>query len=214
MCHFGHVDNVDDNIDSIEISTSNARLTGFKDKGMSLRIEAYCDGLVCFSSYGSYCICNPLTMEWITVPRSSYNTALCGFYFHPSTGECRLLNCSDNVVVFTLGKHSRREIKSSFEDNTAICSPSGNLMCVVHPVYCANPVLFSGSLHWTPHSYRGILTFNTDSEKFRKMSVPPTGAWYNEARVFRQAHVLEMDELGLSFWQYAGGWEIGTKGTT
>ncbi|XP_073112968.1 F-box/kelch-repeat protein At3g06240-like isoform X2 [Elaeis guineensis] len=95
---------------------------------------------------------------------------LCGFYFHPSTGEYRLLArvCGVGFEVHTLGTYSWRVINAS----------------TYHPTSCTvdHSLALHDNLHWV--GTEGIIVFNMDSEEFSQMAYPA------ECNVWYQNHIV------------------------
>ena len=134
-----------------------------------------------------FVVCNPVTRQWTNLPelgRQSYCSVFeCGFYFHTSSGEYRLL-CN------TIEKEKEEFTNSNFKPETrrryyvlsagailphqlgpAPSDPSGRL-----PKY-EGPVAHRGHLHWLakhPQANRTgkMLAFDTTFETFRLMSGP------------------------------------------
>lgn len=195
-------DTLKDTIDLYLINCNNTSestwITIQKPVKSDFSLLACCDGLLCFRAW-QYYVCNPCTKEWITVPCTNYPESmcvplgggrvarkmcanehryLCGFYFHLSTGEYRLLArvCGIGFEVHTLGTNSWRGINASTHNPTS-CTVDHSL--AVH-----------GKLHWV--GTEGIIVFGMDSEDFSQMAYPADcNAWY-------QNHIMIMAQyLGL-----------------
>ncbi|OEL28937.1 hypothetical protein BAE44_0010043 [Dichanthelium oligosanthes] len=70
------------------------------------RLLASCDGVLLFKKdRGLYLLCNPITRQWAELPRLPVEYCKdsdpeYGFYFHPPSGEFRLLCCSLRLRVW------------------------------------------------------------------------------------------------------------------
>ncbi|KAM3253626.1 hypothetical protein ACQJBY_047613 [Aegilops geniculata] len=143
--------------------------------------------LVLRQSCDLFVICNPATRQWTNLPElcpQSYCLVFeCGFYFHTSSGEYRLL-------CHAIEKEEEEFTNSNFKPETRGCyyilsagailprrlgsapsDPSGRL-----PRYEV-PVAHRGNLYWLSkhpqaNHTRKMLAFDMASETFRLMSQP------------------------------------------
>nr|CAB3460250.1 unnamed protein product [Digitaria exilis] len=165
------------------------------------------DGLLVLTQRpGIYVICNPATRQWTRLPvlgpdetrPRRFDAAACGFYWHASSGEHRLLcqvrrNWAHDYNILSAGgggarRHGRRAPRPANTSRT---------------IRYGAPVSCRGVLHWLDHpeaEYTGMmLAFDTASEAFRLMPLPPEQlAGNNTART-----LVELDgELAMAVMQH------------
>jgi len=162
--------------------------------GMSADFELYAslDGLLVLkqwrydppniSSPFTYVICNPVRRQWANLPvpvprRGATEVVACGFYFHASSGEYRLLL---HCVIRARRGHWDWEhyccvvsVGSALPRRLPHAPPLEKLI-----PYYENPVSYRGTLHWFSGHPQGsstgkMLAFDTASETFRLMPRPP-----------------------------------------
>ncbi|CAM0953081.1 unnamed protein product [Alopecurus aequalis] len=163
------------------------------DHRPSLKFLASCDGLLLFwismSPHGvTFVICNPATRQCARFPAMATKPGMwvvpSGFYFHRPSGKHRVLcfgkNEGDEDIfqgiirysqvhyVLSTGAGQPRRLRpfTDFIGNTP-SPPFG--------------VDVGGTLHWAQHPWIGgnssaMLAFDTVSEKFRRMPLPPVAA--------------------------------------
>ncbi|KAL5198001.1 hypothetical protein ABZP36_001513 [Zizania latifolia] len=155
-----------------------------------------CDGLLLFRlDVGHYVVCNPTTRRWADLPRLpggslyviEHDHREAGFYFHPPSGEYRLLcHCNPrstmavpaHYAVLSVGAVEPRrleDVQATPIPNPAI--PQG------HPNYKTKydnliaPAALHGRLHWLEHPEAGLtdqmVVFDTVAETFSRMTPPP-----------------------------------------
>ncbi|KAJ1258230.1 hypothetical protein BS78_10G059100 [Paspalum vaginatum] len=166
--------------------------------------------LVLEQRIGLYIVCNPTTRHWtnllVLAPRPCYIAYPCGFYYHSSSGEYRLLchgkeaapsrrwqhYCydDDEYYYYILSAGSalpRRHAPAPF--------PPDRRPFLVGLSYEV-PVAHRGVLYWLrdhPNATRTgkMLAFRTDSETFRLMSPPPPMMTTGDVQA---ALLLELDD--------------------
>lgn len=159
---------------------------------MSLGLVASLDGMLLLQqSPGHYVLCNPTTRQWSKMPaldpRLCSTVYPCGFYFHCSSGEYRLL-C--HYVKVSASKNTSSPDLSSWEeycnDYYYIISTSGDLprRLARAPAYkrpnqkgYEYPMACREILHWCSFrpeatSTGKILAFHTVTETFRLVARP------------------------------------------
>ncbi|CAD6343335.1 unnamed protein product [Miscanthus lutarioriparius] len=130
----------------------------------------------------TYVICNPVRRQWANLPvpvprRGATDVVTCGFYFHASSGEYRLLlHC---VVLRDRRGHGERyccvvSVGRALPRRLPHAPPSDDKRIP----YYENPVSYRGTLHWLSGHPQGsstgkMLAFDTASETFRLMPRPP-----------------------------------------
>ncbi|XP_026419432.1 F-box protein At3g07870-like [Papaver somniferum] len=129
----------------------------------SYSILGSCNGLVCFKCKfhnEPVYICNPITREYIVLPRVVGLDLLTGFGYCPSTNEYKVVTIGwRNILVYTLGsggigwrnvKHMDRDIISRRQIGE----------------------FANGSIHWVDK--RGtIFVFNLADEELHRLPTPP-----------------------------------------
>uniref|UniRef100_A0A0E0EFW1 F-box domain-containing protein n=1 Tax=Oryza meridionalis TaxID=40149 RepID=A0A0E0EFW1_9ORYZ len=152
---------------------------------------ASCDGLLLLrKNAGDYAVCNPATRRWAQLPpptraaaRDVWCTRESVFYFHPPSGEYRLLchctgtrrsypNTTASYYVLAAGGLRRRRLGVQA---TPINSPA-----VPRDMSCTKlmaPAALHGRLHWLLHPESGlagdVVAFDTVAETFTRMAPPP-----------------------------------------
>ncbi|CAN6327239.1 unnamed protein product [Urochloa humidicola] len=177
-------------------------------------LRASLDGLLVLEDLlrgrGSFIVCNPITRQWTTLPMLTTQCSAayaCGFYFHASSGEYRLLchgveashgnsSCSSYYILSAGSSQPRRLARA----------PSGAMDY-------ETPVSYRGILHWFSEHTQGsqtgkMLAFDTASETFRLMPRPPELAVeWPSGEIMRDLLVLDgelsvatMKALKLDIW--------------
>ncbi|KAK8501680.1 hypothetical protein V6N13_009664 [Hibiscus sabdariffa] len=155
---------------------------------------------------------NPITGELLTIhnPNTFTLNGLCGFFYHSSKQEYKLLHChkpdgTDKNYVYamlTLGSTQWR----------SLC----NFPHRVRPG--SSPVKLDNTLYWTAHASfstceDSIITFNMDSEEFRTMPHPSYSCQTSESH--DRMDLLEMDDR-LTCWCVMGqdvcAWAVDVSG--
>ncbi|KAK8501681.1 hypothetical protein V6N13_009665 [Hibiscus sabdariffa] len=178
--------------------------------------EAYVRYLMVFStrigSRNQICIGNPITGELLTIHNPSMFTlnGFCGFFYHSSTQEYKLLHCHKpdgtdlNYIyaMLTLGSTEWRSL--------------GNFPHRIRPG--SSPVILDNTLYWMTHASfstceDSIIMFNMDSEEFRTMPHPSYSCQINDSH--DRMNLLEMDGR-LTCWcvmgQYFCAWALDVSG--
>ncbi|CAL4895119.1 unnamed protein product [Urochloa decumbens] len=150
------------------------------------RVLASLDGLLVLQQRpGLYVVCNPTTRQWtnlpVLAPRPCAAASPCGFYRHGPSGEYRLL-CH--------AEEHREPGSSEWKDYYYTLSAGAALPRRLAPAPAGHPgrrqigyetpVAHRGTLYWLgthPVATRTgmMLSFRTDSETFRLVSLPPAG---------------------------------------
>ncbi|XP_026414360.1 F-box protein At3g07870-like [Papaver somniferum] len=140
-----------------------------------------CNGLVCLKIFDldawvqdSIYICNPVTREYIYLPKYIYGDGdshhrgyfVCGFGYSYSTDEYKVVrmyrrygnfsDVSSKVQVYTLGSGQGWRDKGRLD----------HLLCPSSPGVCAN-----GALYWS--GFGKIVSFDLAKEEFRIIPLPP-----------------------------------------
>ncbi|KAK8633554.1 hypothetical protein V6N13_014399 [Hibiscus sabdariffa] len=143
---------------------------------------------------------NPITGELLTIHNPSTFTlnGLCGFFYHSSTQEYKLLHChkpddTDVNYVYTMLTLGSTEWRR-------IC----NFPYRVRPG--SSPVKLDNTLYWMTHASfstceDSIIMFNMDSEEFRTMPRPSYSCQTSESH--DRMNLLEMDGR-LTCWCVMG----------
>ncbi|CAL5096302.1 unnamed protein product [Urochloa decumbens] len=146
-------------------------------------LRASLDGLLVLEELlrgrGTFIVCKPITRQWTSLPALTHQCSAayaCGFYFHASSGEYRLLchgvegadgNYSHYYYILSAGSARPRRLARA-----PSCQPKpSNSNEVLYDI----PVSYRGNLHWfSEHPLGGqtgkMLAFDTASETTR-----PTG---------------------------------------
>ncbi|CAN6282798.1 unnamed protein product [Urochloa humidicola] len=143
-----------------------------------------CDGLLLFEAGpgSDHFVCNPVTKQWTMLPGcdpAGDSVMVCGFYLHRPSGEHRLLYLTTDQhashYVYSLEAAEARRLEQAFP---------ADVFCFKRPFDCLN---YRGKLHWQQHplvlfSYNvqhrfvedtsKIVAFDTESETFRRISLP------------------------------------------
>ncbi|OVA03516.1 F-box domain [Macleaya cordata] len=157
-----------------------------------------CNGLICLSKRYSKStffvddpvyICNPITREYVTLPRccvmshGNYRNVrlVHGFGYHPFTNEykvVRIYYCRNqrpvvgHVQVYTLGSGSGWRNK-------------GETTHILQLTFRSNGALFNGALHWLSHE-SNIVAFDLAAEEFHLLPTPPFSypKWSNDSTLW------------------------------
>ncbi|XP_026453048.1 F-box protein At3g07870-like [Papaver somniferum] len=136
----------------------------------SYSIVGSCNGLICLNHESLIVICNPITKEYVTLPKLEKENVtgwkqclLTGFGYHPVTNEYKVISInlpnSAEVEVYTLGSDGWRNVgkfkgrPGSFLDRLGVFA--------------------NGALHWVDAGKQAIVTFNLADEKFCDTPLPP-----------------------------------------
>ncbi|CAL4909781.1 unnamed protein product [Urochloa decumbens] len=151
------------------------------------RLLASLHGLLVFEQRpGLYAVCNPVTRQWtnlpVLAPDPCFTAFACGFYFHGSSGEYRLLchgeeaasGWKDYYYVLAAGATRPRRLSRAPAD-----CPVGYQQPVAH-----GEILYWSSRHPQADRTGKMLAFHTVYETFRLMSGPPGAT---------MAQLLELD---------------------
>ncbi|CAL4909602.1 unnamed protein product [Urochloa decumbens] len=197
-------------------------------------LRASLDGLLVLEELlrgrGTFIVCNPITRQWTNLPALAHQCSAayaCGFYFHASSGEYRLLchgvegadgNSSHYYYILSAGSARPRRLACA-----PSCQPKpSNSNEVLYDI----PVSYRGNLHWfSEHPLGGqtgkMLAFDTASEAFRLMPRPPELAaeWPDRERMrdllvldgelsVATLKLLELDIWVLQEYEAAGRWAL------
>ncbi|CAN6341059.1 unnamed protein product [Urochloa humidicola] len=151
------------------------------------RLLSSLHGLLVFEQRpGLYAVCNPVTRQWtnlpVLAPDPCFTAFPCGFYFHGSSGEYRLLchgneassGWKDYYYVLAAGATRPRRLSRAPADR-----PAGYQQPVAH-----GEILYWATTHPQADRTGKMLAFHTASETFRLMSGPPGAT---------MAQLLELD---------------------
>lgn len=144
--------------------------------------------LVLMQRWGLFVICNPATRQWTNLPdmgEQSYRSVFgCGFYFHASSGEYRLLCHAIKrgkeeycLNTYSITRQRHYYILSAGSIMPRRLGPAPSNPSGTNPDY-KGPVTHRGNLHWlSTHPYDihagKMLSFDTACETFQLMSRPP-----------------------------------------
>ncbi|XP_026443286.1 F-box protein CPR1-like [Papaver somniferum] len=133
------------------------------------------NGLIClyeWSDTDRFCICNPLTKEYVFLPelmqKPGQYCSWVGFGYHPSTNEYKVVRVHElktepsfgEVMVYTLGSGSGWRSIGKFH------------LKFNHSCYSVNGIFVDGALHWKDREGM-ILVFDLADENFRAHVLPP-----------------------------------------
>ncbi|KAI3893408.1 hypothetical protein MKX03_008996 [Papaver bracteatum] len=150
---------------------------------ISKLVVGSCNGLICFSETNHFgvhepsCICNPVTSEYVNLPRlnvkcdDKVEAMVCGFGYHPSTNKYKIVEICyiqnqplGHVKVYTLGSgggwRDLGETAYSLRPSQGISSnrsPFGTLA--------------NGALHWLNDEDK-IVSFDLDTENLYLLPSP------------------------------------------
>uniref|UniRef100_A0A0E0EFV9 F-box domain-containing protein n=1 Tax=Oryza meridionalis TaxID=40149 RepID=A0A0E0EFV9_9ORYZ len=176
---------------------------------------ASCNGLLLFrKGIDHYVIYNPVTRQWAEFPRltGGRNLMEChresGFYFHPQSGEYRLLcHCTMNRAVYYMvlsvgGDEPRRlDVEATEIELFSTTQYTRSMM---------TPGALHGHLHWLQHP-EGRLTnhmavFNMVDETFKQMTSPPVTSKFFADLLATDKFLMasEFTDLGVDLWVMEG----------
>ncbi|GMN54849.1 hypothetical protein TIFTF001_023973 [Ficus carica] len=160
-----------------------------RPRGHKCNVVNSCNGLLCLSEPSRndpFAVCNPITGEFVGLPRTCHiwneDTFIdCGLGFSPRTNQYKVIRIfsqwrptdpfflrwheSTVAEVHTLGTGSRIRI------GKALYSRENKL---------AFPTYLNGHLHWLFKNHNGpdsIVSFDLDTEQFHSVPLPPPLQW-------------------------------------
>ncbi|OMO86268.1 hypothetical protein CCACVL1_09665 [Corchorus capsularis] len=164
-------------------------------------LVASCNGLLLFESSRNYFIGNPITKEIVNLvkPIKSF-VRVCGFYFHSSTKEYKLLYVQCEGVIDYYSVISIGSVRGDLRDyNHDVPSPEGS-----KPVAVKNILYWKADDKFSPPCQHTITGFDTNNEEFFTLPHPSCNAIIKACKsrsrtIHGLMHLLEM-EGRLTCW--------------